>query len=69
MTTHPSNEVYNFVLAEIQKARNFVPGPQFADDPILLRGVMQRTLIQFQTVRLTPEQIRRLYDYFQTEAV
>jgi 20S proteasome alpha/beta subunit len=29
---------------------------------------MQRTLIQFQTVRLTPEQIRRLYDYFQTEA-
>lgn len=68
MTTHPLTEVQNFVLAELQKARSFVPGPQFADDPLLLRGVMQRTLPHFDKVQLTQDQIRRLYEVFQVEA-
>lgn len=68
VTTHPSTEVQNFVVAEIQKARNFVPGPQFADDPLRLREVMQRTLTQFGGIQLSQDQIRRLYELFQIEA-
>jgi hypothetical protein len=33
VTTPPFNTVNQFIISEIQKERNFVPGGQFTDDP------------------------------------
>jgi len=57
-----------FVIGEIQKMRNFQAGPQYADDPIRLRGVMQQVKMQFSDADLSDDQARRLYESFQQEA-
>jgi hypothetical protein len=57
-----------FVIEEIQKARNFPPGPQYADDPLRLLKVMQSVKMQFSNAELSDDQARRLYEYFQEEA-
>ncbi len=69
MPKHPYTEVSEFILTEIQNARRWTtkPGPQFADDPTNLLGIMQRTLIQFQGVGLSQQHIDQLYGLFVTE--
>lgn len=67
---HPFNTINLFVIDEIQKARQWTanPGPQYADDPVALLHVMQRTMQQFHDTNLTQEQVKRLHDHFATEA-
>jgi hypothetical protein len=66
---HPFTAVSEFILTDIQTARLWTakPGPQFADDPQALLGVMQRTLLRFQDVNLTPFQATSLYEAFVIE--
>jgi hypothetical protein len=61
--------VSDFILTDIQAARLWTvkPGPQFADDPQALLGVMQQTLLRFQDVNLTPFQATSLYEAFVIE--
>lgn len=56
------------IIEQISNARNFSPGPQHADDPLRLLGVMQNAARAFQAVPMTKEQQTRLYEYFQIEA-
>jgi phosphoglycolate phosphatase-like HAD superfamily hydrolase len=64
----PFNTVNLFIMSEIQKERSVPPGRQYADDPLILLRVMQRTIQQHGNVNLTQQQIDRLYQHFQTEA-
>ncbi len=61
-------ELTHFAISEVQKERRWTgnPGPQHADDPLRLLGIMQR--IRTQNVKLTQPQADKLYEYFQTEA-
>jgi hypothetical protein len=67
-TPEQFKDINLFMIGEIQKMRNFQAGPQYADDPIRLRGVMQQIKIQFQNADLSDDQARRLYELFQIEA-
>ncbi len=62
------NDLNLFIIEQISSARNFPHGPQHADDPLRLRGVMQNAALAFQTVPMTKEQQNKLFEYFQIEA-
>jgi hypothetical protein len=68
--THPFTTINEFILAEIQKARQWTlqPGPQYTEDPEKLRGVALRTLEQYGDTNLTQDQRKKLHECFQMEA-
>jgi hypothetical protein len=61
-------QIHEFIIEAVAKMRNFQPGPQHADDPERLRGVMQAVKINFPTADLSEDQAKRLFDSFQVEA-
>jgi hypothetical protein len=67
-TPEQFKDINLFIVGGIHKIRTFQAGPQYADDPGRLRGIMQAVKVQFPTADLSDDQVRLLYESFQEEA-